>query len=244
MQLVLAAALAVGGSLFAQAEETGGEELRAFADRQMWLGPDEIDETFGNRAFWLAPDEFAETFDERKFALLVFGNLPANPTADDIRAAIAASGAVDKNRILALILGAADPVAAYRAFQAWAAGIGDLGVAKSTHAGDSFAFGVESLFENDPEVKITSASVGSNESGEAEMTVAVTVKDGTQDKPVSSANVAEMFEASTEVADWETPEKQLEPHVTDRTEDVATPVEFTVVPGDGKAPKAFLRIRK
>ena len=110
----------------------------------------------------------------------------------------------------------------------------------SDHAGDSFAFGVEELFEHEPEVQISDVAVGTGAPGA--MSVAVTVKDGDSPKPVKSANVAQMFEATTDVADWT--EGQIEATVTDRTKDLATPVEFTVTPGDGTSEKAFLRIRK
>ena len=194
-----------------------------------------------NQKFWLAPDEFVEAFDEVKFALLVFRDLPENPTEADIAEAINASGAVDKSNILKNILGADDKVAAYRDFRKWADKIGALDVAKSQNAGASFALGTETLFQNAPKAKFTSCAANELESGALD--VAVTVKDGEADKPVSSAKVAGMFEATTDVTDWDTPEKQLEPQVTDRTEAVATPVEFTVKPGDGTAPNAFLRIR-
>ena len=130
--------------------------------------------------------------------------------------------------------------AAYRAFVAWAQGVGDVAVLNSDHAGDSFAFGVEELFENAPEVWFTDVFVNANAPGTLD--VAVTVKDGSMPKPVASANVAQMFEATTDVKDWT--EGRIEADVTDRTKDLATPVEFTVKPGAGMFEKAFLRIRK
>ena len=110
----------------------------------------------------------------------------------------------------------------------------------SDHAGDSFAFGVEELFEHEPEVQISDVAVGTGAPGA--MSVAVTVKDGDSPKPVKSAHVAQMFEATTDVADWT--KGRIKANVTDRTGKVATPVEFTVTPGDGTAERAFLRIRK
>ena len=178
---------------------------------------------------------------EKKFALVVFSDLPTSPTEDDIRVAIQASGAKDKERILALILGSDDPAAAYQEFRAWAESLGGIAVANSNYAGDSYAFGVTELFSNVPEVLFTDIAVSANEPGT--MDVAVTVKDGEASKPVSSEKVAEMFEATTNAADW-TETARVEPHVTDRTKAVATPVAFMVKPGDGTSDKAFLRIKK
>ena len=58
----------------------------------------------------------------------------------------------------------------------------------------------------------------------------------------SGGSVPTFPEATTDVADWT--EGRIEATVTDRTKDLATPVEFTVTPGDGTSEKAFLRIRK
>lgn len=43
---------------------------------------------------------------------------------------------------------------------------------------------------------------------------------------------------------WDWTEGRIKATVIDRTKDLATPVEFTVTPGDGTSEKAFLRIRK
>ena len=178
--------------------------------------------------------------DEKEFALTAFRDLPANPTDEDIRAAIEASGAKNANRILAVIQGADDPVAAYAEFQTWAAARGELAVTDSFHAGDSFALGAEKVFENEPKVEVTSAKV----SGSGTMEIAVTVKDGEAAVAVSSEKVEKMFEATSDLTDWNSAETKLEPHVTDKTQGVAFPVTFEVTPGDGTSDKAFLRIRK
>jgi len=179
--------------------------------------------------------------DEKEFALTAFRDLPANPTAEDIRAAVEASGAKDASRILAVIQGAADPVAAYAAFRQWAEGCGDLAtVLASDYAGDSFALGAEKVFENEPKVEVSSAKM----SDSGTMEIAVTVKDGEAVVAISSEKVAEMFEATSDLADWNSAETKLEPHVTDKTQGVASPVMFEVTPGDGTSDKAFLRIRK
>ena len=240
LKTFLAAALVAG----AGASVWAAEEVVAVGEAEFWLGPvgDSVEEVVAvdEQEFWLGPDEIAVAWAEMEFVLTAFRELPENPTADEIRAAIEAVGAKDSNRILALINGADDIGAAYRAFVAWAQGVGDVAVLNSDHAGDSFAFGVEELFEHEPEVQISDVAVGTGAPGA--MAVAVTVKDGDSPKPVKSANVAQMFEATTDVADWT--EGRIEATVTDRTGKVATPVEFAVTPGDGTSEKAFLRIRK
>ena len=236
----MAFALIACTGAFAYADDVSEEELVAFGEVELWLGPDEIVVAAGESGLWLGPDEILMAEDEKAFALTAFRDLPANPTADDIRVAIEASGAKDKNRILALMYGASDPVAAYQAFNAWAQGVGDVAVVNSDYAGDSFAFGVEELFENAPEVQISDIVAGTG--GPGAMAVVVTVKDGDSPKRVSSEKVAQMFEATTDVADWT--KGRIKANVIDHTGKVATPVEFTVTPGDGTAERAFLRIRK
>ena len=232
---VFAAALVAVTGLAAYAEDVSEEEVVAFGEAEFWLGGDEVAVASGEgELFWLGPDEVAVATGEKKFPLMVFRALRSD---GDIEPALRASCAVDKARILELIGSSPD---VYRAFKAWAEGLGDIAVAASVHAGDSFAFGVEELFESAPEVRFTDVFVNTNASGTLD--VAVTVKDGGAPKRVSSANVAQMFEATTDVADWT--EGRIEATVTDRTGAVATPVEFTVTPGDGTSEKAFLRIRK
>ena len=237
LKTLLAAALVAGAGPSAWAEDAPEEEVVAFGEAEFWLGGDEVAVASGEgELFWLGPDEVAVATGEKKFPLMVFRALRSDGDGD-IEPALRASGAVDKVRILELIGSSPD---VYRAFKAWAEGLGDIAVAASVHAGDSFAFGVEELLENAPEVRFTDVSVNTNASGTLD--VAVTVKDGGAPKRVSSANVAQMFEATTNVTDWT--EGRIEATVTDRTKDLATPVEFTVTPGDGTSEKAFLRIRK
>ena len=230
----LVAALVVGAGVSARADDAPDEEVVAFGEAEFWLGGDEVVVASDEGVFWLGPDEIAVATGEKVFPLVVFRGLRSD---DDIADALMASGAVDKNRILELIGSSPDD---YRAFKAWAEGLGDIAVAASVHAGDSFAFGVEELFENAPEVRFTDVSVNTNASGTLD--VAVTVKDGSMPKPVASANVAQMFEATTNVMDWT--EGRVEAEVVDRTQKVMTPVEFSVKSGDGKSEQLFLRIRK
>lgn len=231
--------LVMGAGLFAYADNASEEKV-AFGEKIFWLGSDEIHAVKDERVFWLGPDEIVETFDLVEFALTAFRDLPDNPTEEDIRAAIRAAGAKDENCILALINGAENPVAAYQSFRQWAVARGDLSaVLASGHAGDSFALGAETLFEKEPRVQVSSATVFA--SGAMEITV--TVKDGETPKAVASKKVAEMFEATSDLKDW-TGDARLNPTVTDHTNGVSSPVRFTVQTGNSKSGKAFLRLRK
>ena len=185
----------------------------------------------------------AVSSDERQFAFLVFRDLPANPTDDDVGRTIDAADPTDGERIRSLIFDSESPAATYSEFQEWAEGVGDIDVRESGYAGDSFAFGVEELFKHAPVVRMTSFAVADDGDGGKVMDVAVTVMDGEESKRVSSEQGGGMVATTADVVDW-TAESRLEPHVTDLTQGVAAPVEFSVKPGDGTSEKAFLRIQK
>ena len=189
---------------------------------------------------WLGGTEIITASDVVEFALTAFRDLPDNPTAEEVRAAIQAAGMKDENRILALINGADNPVAAYQSFRQWAVARGDhSAVLASGHAGDSFALGAETLFENEPKVYVSSAAM----SASGTLEIVVTVKDGETPKAVASEKVADMFEVTSDLKDW-TGDARLNPTVTDNTKGVASPVRFTVQPGNSTSGKAFLRLRK
>ena len=231
--------LVMGAGLFAYADNASEEKV-AFGEKIFWLGSGEIHAVKDERVFWLGPDEIVEAFDLVEFALTAFRDLPDNPTGEDICAAIQAAGAKDENRILALINGADNPVAAYQSFRQWAVARGDhSAVLASGHAGDSFALGAETLFENEPKVYVSSAAM----SASGTLEIVVTVKDGETPKAVASEKVADMFEVTSDLKDW-TGDARLNPTVTDNTKGVASPVRFTVQPGNSTSGKAFLRLRK
>ncbi|MBQ9432339.1 MAG: S8 family serine peptidase [Kiritimatiellae bacterium] len=129
-------------------------------------------------------------------------------------------------------------------FAEWANGvIGDAyAVLASAHAADSWLLGASALLENDPEVTIDGAEVASV-SGDTSMTLTVTVKDGENAVEVSAAKVAALFEATTDLNDWTSPKKKLDPHAEAAGGD-GTTVRVRVTPGDGSVPKAFLRIKR
>ena len=141
----------------------------------------------------------------------------------------------------------------YTAFKTWAGGVkgtggssapaGEAAVVASPHAAAAYLLGAERLFENAPTVEIGEVSVGDGESaGTTAMFIAVTVKDGESVVAVNAAKVKAMFEATGDLGDWNGAAK-LTPEVTVEEGDGAT-MRFKVTPGDGTAPRAFLRIRK
>ena len=73
------------------------------------------------------------------------------------------------------------------------------------------------------------------------MTASVTVKDGEKVVAVDAAKVAAMFEATSDLGDWNGAAK-IEPEV--HVIDGGTTMRFIVSLGSGADDKAFLRIRK
>lgn len=171
-------------------------------------------------------------------------DLPQNPTAADVASALDGVTFVDST-VKGVISDAPDPVAAYNEFKTWAGTVpgGETSVLASPRAAVSFAFGAADLFQNDPRPEITAASVGPAEDGlGVEIAVTIQVKDGENAMAVASAKVAEMFEATSDLSDWNGKGK-LMPTVADQTQGRCTSVSFRVKPGDGTAKSAFLRVR-
>ena len=141
----------------------------------------------------------------------------------------------------------------YNAFKKWADGVkgatgdalaGEAAVVANAHAAAAYLLGAERLFVNDPTVEIGELAIVDGESaGTTTMTVAVTVKDGESAVAVSVANVAAMFEATSDLGDWDGAAK-LTPTVTTSGTDASGKMTFVVTPGDGTAAKAFLRIKR
>ena len=106
------------------------------------------------------------------------------------------------------------------------------------------------MFENEPEIRIASLALadaqgtGNGEQGTAcAITVTVEVKDGEDVVKVAEEKVVAMFEATSDLGDWDGDAK-LAPTI--QGEPVTNPdgtMTFTVIPGDGTARSAFLRIR-
>jgi hypothetical protein len=158
--------------------------------------------------------------------------LPDDATASDVAEALDDAGLADP-AVADAINSADDPVAAYEDFVEWAQSLdcGVEGVVYSPHAWDSYSFGVEELFENEPSVEFTSIAV--ENASDASMRVTFTVKDGGVEKAVSAENVADMFEISTDLVTW--------------SDDISVTVNsdgsFTVKPSDPALKAAFIRIK-
>jgi uncharacterized repeat protein (TIGR02543 family) len=167
--------------------------------------------------------------------------LPVTASVEEVAEMFA--GSTDKDRLGESIR----TVAEYNAYRAWAKGIegGVDAVVLSEHAADSYLLGAESLLENEPTVEFSDVDVGGDSGDESEkgaITLSVTVKDGDDAVKVAEAKVAEMFEATSDIGDWDG-EAKLTPEV-DVLEGNGNTMRFKVKPGDGTATRAFLRIRK
>ena len=152
-------------------------------------------------------------------------------------------------------------VAEYDAFKTWAGSVkgagsaggavaGEAAVVANTNAAAAYLLGAERLFENKPKVEFgemvvvengTQGTGGTDGTGTA-ISVAVTVRDGEEAVKCAEEKVKDMFEATSDLGDWNGAAKML-PTVTVEESEGAT-MRFKVTPGDGTAPQAFLRIRK
>ena len=106
--------------------------------------------------------------------------------------------------------------------------------------------GAERLFENAPKVEFGEVTVGDDKTTEAEepsgtFTVTVAVKDGENAVAVAAEKVSAMFEATSDIGDWDGAAKLTPIDEMLGVSDVV--MRFRVTPGTS-APSAFLRIRK
>lgn len=115
----------------------------------------------------------------------------------------------------------------------------------STPLAASYLLGAAELFDNEPKVGITEVAMPGQSSlaTDNSMTVRVVVRDGERTVAVDPAKVAAMFEATSDLNDWDGAAK-LTPAVEVLATDANGKMTFAVTPGDGTAPSAFLRIRK
>ena len=152
-----------------------------------------------------------------------------------------------------------DDVDAYNDFAEWANGKGAEDVRANQHAAASYQLGTTVLLQNEPVVAIALLAVAQahgnattgdgvktlrpRESGApVTLTLDVTVSDGGEPVEVTAEKVAALVQATSDVCDWESPEKRLDPHAAALTTGSTTLVTIIATPGDGKVPQAFLRI--
>ena len=141
-------------------------------------------------------------------------------------------------------------VGEYDALIEWADanGIGHQAVRTALHVWASYVLGAGTLLENEPEIAI--GEVGVSEDGalgitHPSVTVSVTVKDGETAIAVDAMKVASMFEATSDLDDWDGTAKL--PVSAEATEAGSAnnghSMRFLVtLPAD--AMRAFLRIRR
>ena len=163
------------------------------------------------------------------------------PVFPDVRdaagVAAALSGAADQRLGARIAM-----VEEYDAFRAWVVGkaLDPQAVKASAHAWPSYALGAGALFGQEPAIRIGGVSVVSGEGGGPVLEVGVTVRDGNRAVDVEAAKVAGMFEATGDLLDWDGGSK-FRATATQTGSDGGT-MQFRVVPGDGNANGAFLRI--
>ena len=142
--------------------------------------------------------------------------------------------------------------AEYSAFTAWVNdnNLYQPSVVANTNAAAAYLLGAERLLENAPKVEFGEVTIddeGSQGTGGFEGTgtaisVVVTVKDGEKAVKCAAEKVKEMFEATSDLGDWNGAAKLMPTVLVEDGE--GTTMRFKVTPGDGTATRAFLRIRK
>lgn len=190
--------------------------------------------------------------DEQSSDLILPVAVDAAPEA--VTNAIDDAGFADAAGVKAAIGGSAEE---YGRFKAWAdrvkgvgggaAAAGAAAVVANTNAAAAFLLGAERLFENAPTVELGDLSVGEDgtsgtEESKGTISVAVSVKDGEDSVACDAEKVADMFEATSDLGDWDGAGK-LAPKV-EVIGVVDGKMRFKVTPGDGSASSAFLRIRR
>ena len=198
--------------------------------------------------------------------------IAVDATPEAVTNAIEAAGFADAESVKAAIGGSA---AEYGKFKEWAGSVkgagsasgdvaaGEAAVVANTNAAVAFLLGAERLFENAPTIEIddfavvTSAPLSSGGglgTNPTEVTVSVMVRDGKDAVQCAAERVKEMFEATTDIGDWDggragthDPTGHALPVAVEIAEPVAgdsgETMRFNVTPGDGTSPKAFLRVR-
>ncbi len=181
--------------------------------------------------------------------------MPMSALADDasvldVQMAVSAAGFRDAGVRLAI----GGSVAKYMAFKEWADNVkdakgyfaGEAAVVANTNAATAFLLGAERLFENAPTIELGDVEISRQDGGSpgqegVSVMLSVAVKDGEIPVVCAAEKVASMFEATSDLGDWDG-EAKLVPTVTVE-EESSTMMRFTIVPGDGTASRAFLRVK-
>ena len=160
-----------------------------------------------------------------------------------VEEAVASVGFVDA-AVKQMIGGSAEK---YNAFKSWAKGIvgGEAMAITSPYAAVSYLLGSTAVFKAEPKVEIESVAMKepANSTQGQTINVEVIVKDGDNAVKVATEKVAAMFEATSDIGDWNG-EAKLSPIVSVLGTDQNGKMSFAVKPGEGKATRAFLRIKQ
>ena len=113
----------------------------------------------------------------------------------------------------------------------------------------AYLLGAERLFENKPKVQFGEVVLRDDDVAHQDgisVSLSVTVRDGEEAVACAAEKVAAMFEATSDLGDWDgaakmSPTVMVEEPVAG---DSAETMRVKVTPGDGTSPQAFLRIRK
>ena len=142
----------------------------------------------------------------------------------------------------------------YADFRAWALAVKDSeghvagakAVMSSAHAWASYVLGAETLFANEPEIRIEEIAAGgadgarNGDGREGAITVRVAVRDGEEAAAVDAAKVAGLFAATADLDDW-TGEGLLPVSAAAKGTEGDSMV-FEVEPATGGGERLFLRI--
>jgi hypothetical protein len=163
-------------------------------------------------------------------------SVSSSATAATVNAAVDGVGFADAD--VKKVIGGSASV--YSAFRTWARGMtgGEAAVAISPHAAAAYLLGATRLFGYRPDIIIAPLNVA----GGSGMTVSVTVKDGERIVGANSSKVGAMFEATSDLNDWNGASK-ITPSVTSEASD-GDLMRFKVTPGGRTVNRMFLRIRK
>ena len=132
----------------------------------------------------------------------------------------------------------------YEGFLSWAETIGQSydSIMRSEHTWDSFVLGADRLFAHEPKIELANLDMLSGGIDIGAIIMSVVVRDGEDVAAVSSEKVAAMFEATSDLRDWNGVAK-LSPNAEPVTTGTTSTVRIKVRPGDGTAPCAFLRLK-
>ena len=117
----------------------------------------------------------------------------------------------------------------------------------------SWRLGAEKQFVNEPTITIAEMSVAGNDGSAGNedvdppdgvaFTLTVTVTDGENPAAVASEKVMAMFEATSDLGDWDGPHI-LVPSVTEITGGSGSTLRFRVTPDStGNSDRAFMRVK-